>query len=733
MTSKDESLQTNQGNARKAIQNMLSHMLSHECKQYKRDKNIHHNIISLKTQKKVLYIVYPECKLKLALVESGNDQKSKCRNEICIVVSLPYRTWSIKVKEATHSSTWLNRNNTIIRVYEPSTTIIAANMIGQAKKSGPLKPESTVDATTPETDSSNEMLPLSQLSLTVGSTPQSIWPYSIPYLAKADKTPYTRVRQTKHKLNINLNKAEGVVQQNQMAQKTRNKTYITNSKRKSLPKLSLKKYKASNKIKCFLKKVCETFKHESTKKVLSINDWIIGLKGYVNYKLKAIKRGNYENYIPQYKKSYYNHVTKIAKMPTAGEANLNKRMRSQDDLGNTNNKKVCDPRADAKIPKAANPGKRNSQQPKAATLPTEAQVKQAEIMKKARGYAIAAQVAEADLALGNIDNYNNNNAVEVEDIGPENDIFDEVVNNPNFPNENLIDPSATTETEDFLLPEDPVERAIRNNDPYISVQYLPEPKTNPMPPPTPRTPTPMPSTSAGPSTSQHIDLGFVLALSSDPYKALDLARNISEVEQAKKAIAELESVSQPPIYVKCLAKVVTISHILARNSNKKPNKCKFLDQSKNLKTHFLHSFQARHAVSPASDSWVQQIEQEELAAARRAALLRKLKLPADPKPKESGFAPSSSRKNNGRGAKNTRGTTRGRGSARGSRGGARGGARGSTRTTPKTQKKTTATLEDGDASDESEIDATAPIMSQIRHAIATVSYTHLTLPTTPYV
>ena len=97
--------------------------------------------------------------------------------------------------------------------------------------------------------------------------------------------------------------------------------------------------------------------------------------------------------------------------------------------------------------------------------------------------------------------------------------------------------------------------------------------------------------------------------------------------------------------------------------------------------------------------------------------MRKLKLPADPKPKESGFAPPSSRKNNGRGAKNTRGSTRGRGSARGSRGGARGGAKGSTRT-PKTQKKTAAAQDEGNASDESEIDTSAPIMSQIRHSIA---------------
>ena len=167
-------------------------------------------------------------------------------------------------------------------------------------------------------------------------------------------------------------------------------------------------------------------------------------------------------------------------------------------------------------------------------------------MKKARGYALAAQVAEADLALGTIDN-TNNNQVQVEDVGPEPDIFDAVVNNPNFPNENIVDPNEATETEDFLMPEDPVEKALRNNDPYVSVQYLPDPKaTNTLPPQTPRTSTPIPSTSAGlmlPPPAQNLDLGFVMALSTDPYKALDLARNTTEVEQAKKAIVELESVS----------------------------------------------------------------------------------------------------------------------------------------------------------------------------------------------
>ena len=97
---------------------------------------------------------------------------------------------------------------------------------------------------------------------------------------------------------------------------------------------------------------------------------IIGLIKQINYKLEAIKRDKFKHSKPQSKKPYY--VKKSAEMPTAGEANLNKRMRSQDDMVNPNNKKVCDPHAEAKIPKSSNPpiGKRASQQPKTAILPT---------------------------------------------------------------------------------------------------------------------------------------------------------------------------------------------------------------------------------------------------------------------------------------------------------------------------------------------------------------------------
>ena len=140
-------------------------------------------------------------------------------------------------------------------------------------------------------------------------------------------------------------------------------------------------------------------------------------------------------------------------------------------MAHPNSKKVCDPRADAKVPKTSNLpiGKRASTLPKTANQPTEAQVRQAEIMKKARGHAIASQVAANDLALMN--------QVTVEGLGPEPDIFDKIVNNPDYPNEQLIDPNEAMETEDFLMPEDPVAKAIRTNDPYVNVTVLPSPPT----------------------------------------------------------------------------------------------------------------------------------------------------------------------------------------------------------------------------------------------------------------
>lgn len=155
--------------------------------------------------------------------------------------------------------------------------------------------------------------------------------------------------------------------------------------------------------------------------------------------------------------------------------------------------------------------------------------------------------------------------------------------------------------------------------------------------------------------------------------------------------------------------------------------------------HILTLFQARHrsTSSVSTSDWAEQVEaaeQAELNMARKAAIARMGKIPADPKAKVAGFLPSSSRKNNGRGAKNPRGTTRGRGATRGTRG-ATGGARG-VKTTPRATKASKAKASEafdpetaGNETDESEIDETLPIMSQIRHALAKTSKNSSMAPT----
>ena len=118
-----------------------------------------------------------------------------------------------------------------------------------------------------------------------------------------------------------------------------------------------------------------------------------------------------------------------------------------------------------------------------------------------------------------------NNNVEIEDIGPEPDIFDKVVNNPNYSPDRQIEDNTTKEAEQHI-PEDPIEKAIRTNDPYVNIEVLPGPSQA-------FEPTPGPSREqeyiypAAPS--DQLDLGFVMALANNPYKALEIARNVKEV------------------------------------------------------------------------------------------------------------------------------------------------------------------------------------------------------------
>ena len=351
-------------------------------------------------------------------------------------------------------------------------------------------------------------------------------------------------------------------------------------------------------------------------------------------------------------------------------------------------------------------------------------------MKKAR-----ALKAEEILTTAETTPVEVNNNVEIEDIGPEPDIFDEVVNNPDLYTEKQIEDNVTEEAE---MPEDPMEKAIRTNDPYVNVEILPGPSN-----PTQYEPTPGPSgynqEAIYPAKpSDQLDLGFVLALANDPYKALEIARNVKEVNQATEAIDALEAVSQVDnILDTYLKKNLVLKKPLRRTSTKTRNLIptkNLLPTARNLTTlTTLFNPQARRRPSASSTDWAEQVELAELQAlkeARKQAIKRtKGKLQPDPKAKESGFIPSSARKNNGRGAKNSRGATRGRGSTRGTRGSARGGARGGAKNTPKTTRTTSKAKvseifnpdEAGNDTDESEIDDTLPIMSQIRHALAKTS------------
>ena len=107
---------------------------------------------------------------------------------------------------------------------------------------------------------------------------------------------------------------------------------------------------------------------------------------------------------------------------------------------------------------------------KTVTLPTEAKIRQAEIMKKARTTLEPEQQAlppsMPDLS------------VQIEDIGPEQDIFDQVVNNLVYNTTEHVDVGAETEGEGG---QDPVPDTVpHTSDSFVNVDYLPGP-SNPGP------------------------------------------------------------------------------------------------------------------------------------------------------------------------------------------------------------------------------------------------------------
>lgn len=108
-----------------------------------------------------------------------------------------------------------------------------------------------------------------------------------------------------------------------------------------------------------------------------------------------------------------------------------------------------------------------------------------------------------------------------------------------------------------------------------------------------------------------IDLNFITVLANDPHRALEYARNMDEVNQAKSAIQELEKVSQYPV-----------------NQTKKATRTKLIK--------ILFTIQAKAAAKQAT--------------APKATIdlsndepTRAIAIPAPTKPRESGFTPSSAR------------------------------------------------------------------------------------------
>ena len=129
-----------------------------------------------------------------------------------------------------------------------------------------------------------------------------------------------------------------------------------------------------------------------------------------------------------------------------------------------------------------------------------------------------------------------------------------------------------------------------------------------------------------------IDLNFITILANDPRKALEYARNMDEVNQARAALKELAKVKHPKSYNRPKTIIPTLKYTLPLNP-----------QAKN-------EAQQVAAERPTID-----LSQDEVPANEE----RRVVIAAPPKPRESGFTPSSARR--GRGSRGGRGTPTARG------------------------------------------------------------------------
>ena len=223
-------------------------------------------------------------------------------------------------------------------------------------------------------------------------------------------------------------------------------------------------------------------------------------------------------------------------MPTAGEANKGtKRTRPEDNQAGQPSKKTCDPKTDASVPKPKEtPLGAKKGAPKAAG-PTEAQVRHAEIVKKARAdqaaqATLAAQAKDAKSAAAS-------HAPSMPVISPAELLLNQLAGpSPGQstapmhmqippPIEPIGEPrehvNAEDETDEEIvvtgqsaLTPDPDRQAAGPNNPHFTKEQK----------------------------ASAIDLNFAWVLSDDPRKALQIARNTNEINQAQKAIKDLEKV-----------------------------------------------------------------------------------------------------------------------------------------------------------------------------------------------
>ena len=239
---------------------------------------------------------------------------------------------------------------------------------------------------------------------------------------------------------------------------------------------------------------------------------------------------NFPNFFLKFPSTIHSKPTK---MPTAGEANKGmKRTRPEDSQAEQLSKKSCDPKSDARAPKP----KETPLAKKGASKvsgPTEAQVRHAEIVKKARAdqAAQATLAAQAKAAKSSAATH----APSMPVISPAELLLNQLAGpspgqtpapmHMQIPPP-IVEPGEQVTAEDEMdeeivvtgqraLTPDPDRQATAPNNPHFTKEQK----------------------------ASVIDLNFAWVLSDDPRKALQIARNTNEIIQAQNAIKELEKVS----------------------------------------------------------------------------------------------------------------------------------------------------------------------------------------------